>query len=199
LALPSLEDVVFVIVLLVPGFFAFMLFKKIGMRERQVSEFESTVWSLFVSLGIYAIFGYITGLFNLDLIRENILNPANLALIFGLALVLGGGFGLAARRLFRQRYKAGDCWEVCVKEAAERGSYVLVYTSNNEEYKGELLFGSVSEAPKEIVLKNPKLIVRDSDLNVKTEFEIGKTMLFNESDIRRVVFLKDIFEKKAEQ
>lgn len=195
MALPSLEDVVFIIVLLVPGFFAFMLFKKIGIREKQVSEFESTVWSLFASLAIYAIFGYFTGLFNLDSIRENILNPTNIASIFGLALVLGGGLGLAARLLFRQGYKAGDCWEACVKAAADKGSYVLVYTSNGEEYKGELLLGSVAEAPKEIVIKNPKLIVRDSDWRVKTEFEIGKAMVFNESDIRRIVFLKDIFGK----
>lgn len=197
MALPSLEEVVFVIVLLIPGFFAFMLFKKIGIREKQVSEFESTVWSLFASLAIYAIFGYFAGFFSLDIIKENILNPMNIASIFGIAAILGGGSGLAARLLFRRGYKAGDCWETCVKAAAKKGSYVLVYTSNNEEYKGELLAGGVSEAPREIVIKNPKRILRDSKLAVKTEFETGRTMLLNESDIRRIVFLKDIFEKET--
>lgn len=195
LALPSLEDIVFIIILLVPGFFAFMLFKKIGIRERQVSEFESTIWSLFASLAIYAVFGYFAGFFNLDLIRENILNPVNIASIFGLAIVLGGSSGLVVRLLFRRGYQAGDCWEACVKAAGKKGSHVLVYASNNEEYKGELIAGGVSEAAREIVIKNPKLIVRDSDLSVKTQFEIGKTMVFKETDIRRIVFLKDVFDK----
>lgn len=194
MALPSLEDVVFIIVLLVPGFFALVLFKKIGMREKQMSDFESTIWSLFASLGIYAVFGYFTGMFNLNSVRDNILNPFNIASVFSLAIAFGGGFGLLARLIFRQRYVAGDCWETCMKAAASMGSYVLVYTSSNEEYKGELLFGSVSEAQKEIVIKNPKLISRDSDLNIKSEVEMGRTMLFNERDIRRIVFFKDIFE-----
>jgi len=195
LSLPSLEDIVFIIVLLVPGFFALVLFKKIGMREKQISDYESTIWSLFASLGIYAIFGYFTGMLNLNSVRDNILNPFNIASVFGLAIAFGGGFGLLARLMFRQRYVAGDCWETCMKAAASMGSYVLVYTSNNEEYKGELLFGSVSEAQKEIVLRNPKLISRDSDLRIKSELEMGRTILFNERDILRIVFFKDIFEK----
>lgn len=195
MALPSLEDIVFIIVLIVPGFFAFILFKKIGMRERQVSEFESTIWSLFASLAIYAVFGYFTGIFNLDSIRENILNPINIASIFVLAIAFGGGFGLIARLMFRRGFKAGDCWETCIKAAAKQGSYVLVYTSNNEEYKGELLIGSISEAPKEIVIKNPKLILRNPDFTIRNEIELGNSMIFNESDIRRIVFLKEIFKR----
>ncbi len=196
MALPSLEDVVFVIVLLIPGFLAFMLFKKIGIRERQVSDFESTIWSLFASLTIYAVIGYFVGFLNLESIRENILNPVNIASIFGLAILLGGGLGLVARLLFRRGYQAGDCWEACIKAAGKKGSYVLVYTSNNEEYKGELVLGGVSAAAREIVIRNPKLIARNPDLTVKTQFEIGKTIIFNESDIRRIVFLNEIFEKE---
>ena len=122
MALPSLEDIVFIIVLIVPGFFAFILFKKIGMREKQVSEFESTIWSLFASLAIYAVFGYFTGIFNLDSIRENILNPINIASIFALAIAFGGGFGLLVRLLFRRGFKSGACWETCIKAAWTRKS-----------------------------------------------------------------------------
>jgi len=193
LALPSLEDIVFILILLTPGFFAFMLFKKIGIREKQVSEFESTIWSLFFSLTIYMIFGYFNGLVNLESIIDNILLPINVAWIFGLAIAIGGGLGVVARRIFRRGYKSGDCWEACIKAVSNKGSYILVYTSNNEEYKGELFLGGVSEAPKEIVIRNPKLIVRDLDQRVKTEFKIGETMLFNEDDIRRIIFLKEIF------
>lgn len=165
------------------------------MYETKVSEFESIIWSLFASLGIYAVFGYFTGLFNLDLIRTNILNPINIASVFGLAVAFGGGFGLLSRLLFKQGLKAGDCWEACIKAAANSGSYVLVYTSANQEYKGEMLFGSVSEAPKEIVIKNPKLILRDENLKVKSELQVGNVMIFRENDIRRIAFLKEIFSR----
>lgn len=164
------------------------------MREKEISQFELTIWSLFSSLGIYALFGFITGLFNLELIEANILNPLNLVIIFGLAIIFGFSAGLIVRFSYRRGYYSGDCWEKCMKAAASAGSYVLVYTSDNKEYKGELLFGSISEAQKEIVIKNPKLITREPNLEVKSELELGKNILFIESDIRRIVYLNDIFK-----
>lgn len=192
MALPSLADILLVVVLLVPGFVAFILFKKIGIREKQPSDFEATIWSLFVSLVIYAVFGFITGLSNIDVIRDNIFIPFNIALIFGLAILFGGSFGILARLLFRRGYQTGDCWEACIKSAARQGSYVLVYTADGKEYKGELWLGGVSEAPKEIVLRNPKVVLRDSNWNITDEFGTGSAIFFNENDIRRIVFLKDI-------
>jgi hypothetical protein len=197
LTLPSLEDVVFVIVLLLPGFFSIVLFKKIGIREKKISDFESTIWSLFASLSIYAVFGYLTGVNNLETIKNSILNPLNISLIFGLAILIGGGFGLLNRWIFRRGIKAGTCWEAIFRAAAEEGTYVLVYTANNEEYKGELQSAGVAESPKEIVVKNPKLILRNADLSIKSEMKIGTCMIFNENDVRRVVFLKDILKQKS--
>ena len=197
MSLPSLEEFFFVIVLLIPGFLAFGLFKKIGIREKQLSDFESVVWSLIASLPIYAIFAYITGLFSLDLIQANILNPLNIALTFILATVFGVGSGLIARKLFRKGITSGECWEECIKNAAEKGSYVLVYTQSNEEYMGELLLGGMFEATKEIVIKNPMLIIRNNDFTVKDTLELGTTMYFCESDIRRIAFLNEIFDKNA--
>jgi hypothetical protein len=193
MSLPSLQDIVFIFVLLVPGFFAFVLFRKIALREGEVSEFESVVWSLFASLGIYSVFGLFTGFFNLTLVEANILNPLYVASIFGLASAFGVGFGLLARFLFRRSIKEGDCWQTCMKAAAEKGSYLLVYTSNNEEYKGELLLASVFDTPKEIAIGNPKLIIRDKNQKVKAELKVGEVLFFNESDIRRVAYLKEIF------
>lgn len=192
MALPSLADILLVVVLLVPGFVAFSLFKKIGIREKQPSDFETTIWSLFASLAIYAVFSYITGLSDIDLIRDNVFIPSNIALIYGLAVAVGGVFGFLARKFFRRGYQAGTCWEACIKSAAQQGSYLLVYTPDGKEYKGELWLGGVSEAAKEIALKNPKVILRNSNWDIVNEFEIGSVIFFNERDIRRIVFLKDI-------
>jgi len=192
LVLPSLADVLLVVVLVVPGFVSYILFKKVAMKEKRTTDFEATIWSLATSLVVYAIFAYITGLYNIDLIRDNILVPNNILLIFGLALVFGGSFGILARVLFRRGYHSGDCWEECAKAAASIGSFVLIYTSDGKEYKGELMRAGISEAPREIVLKEPKMIFRDSKGFVVNEFNVGTTMLFNEKDILRVAFLKKI-------
>lgn len=192
MALPSLADILLVVVLLVPGFVAFILFKKIAMREKQPTDFEATVWSLSISLAIYALFGYVTGLNNIDLIRDNIFIPYYIALIFGFAFAFGGVSGGVARYFFRRGYQSGDCWNACLKSAANKGTYILIFTSDGKEYKGELRRAGASEAPKEIVINHPKMIVRDSDCDVREELQMGETMLFNETDIKRVVFLKEV-------
>lgn len=192
MVVPSLADILLVVVLLVPGFVTIILFKKIAMREKKLTDFETTVWSLSASLAVYAVFGYITGLDNIDLIRENIFIPVNIVLLFGLATIFGGCFGAMSRMLFRRGYRSGDCWEACFKSAAAKGSYILVYTADGKEYMGELFLAGVSESSKEITLRNPTVILRDSEGYVLSDFEIGKNILFKESDVRRVVFLKDI-------
>jgi len=192
LSLPSLADILIVIILILPGFVAFVIFKKIGIREKRLSDFEATIWSVFLSLFIYAIFSYITGLSNIDLIRDNIFMPNNLLLIHGLAILIGGLGGGLARLFFRRSIKAGTCWDHCIKSAAKLGTYVLIYTTDGNEYKGELWWAGISEAPKEIVLRKPKLILRDPEWNIINEIEVGPVILFNEKDVSRIVFLKDI-------
>jgi len=196
LVLPSLADIVLVVVLLVPGFLTVILFKKIAMREKKLTDFEATIWSLVTSLVIYAIFGHITGLQNIDSIRENILVPGNIGLIFALAVSFGGGLGILSRALFRRGYRSGDCWEACLKSAAAKGSHLLVYTVDGKEYMGELCLGGISEAPKEIVLRNPKVILRDSKGFVLDNYEVGNNILFKENDVLRVAFLKEIAQPR---
>lgn len=189
MVLPSLADILLVIVLIVPGFVAYILFKKVAMREKKTSDFEATIWSLATSLIIYAFFAYITNLYNIDLIRDDILIPNNIVLIFGLASALGISSGVLSRILFRRGYRSGDCWEECMRSATKKGSYVLAYTSDGKEYKGELFLAGAAEAPREITLKNPKMILRDSEGFVQNEFRIGDVLLLSETDVLRVVFL----------
>jgi uncharacterized 2Fe-2S/4Fe-4S cluster protein (DUF4445 family) len=87
----------------------------------------------------------------------------------------------------------GTCWDVAFKEISKRGGYVIVYTHDGSEYKGELHYvGSGVLSSRELVIRNPKLIVRDKDLRVSDEIEIGKEILFTEKDVQRIVFFKDV-------
>ena len=98
-----------------------------------------------------------------------------------------------ARRLFRWRISKGDCWEKCFAATTKCGSYALVYTTDGKEYKGEVCLAGIGEdSPKEVVLNNPIIILRDEKFKILDEVENGKVMLFNVSDIRRIAFLNDI-------
>jgi len=190
--LPSLADILFIIVLLVPGFISFNIFKKIALRQQKMTDFETTIYSLFASLLIFAIFGQITGIYNIDTIKENIFKPDNLTIILLLSTIPSAFLGYISRKKFRYGYLEGDCWKKCFEATRKNGSYVLIYTSDEKEYKGELCIMGVEEAKKDIVLNHPKIILRNTKFEILNEVENGEVILFNEKDIRRIVFLNKI-------
>jgi hypothetical protein len=192
MALPSLNDVVFVIVLLIPGFITLVSFRWFAVLEKKLSDFELIIWSVFVSLLIYSILGWHVGITNFDKIRDYMLLPENLLKILGLSLLLGIGVGSIVKIAFRRPYVRGDCWEASMRAARKVGSWLIVYTSDGREYKGILHYTGGPELPKEISIRKPKLMIRDSEGYLIEEVEIGKEILFAEKDIARIVFFKEV-------
>ena len=194
MALPSLADVVMVIVLLLPGFVSLVLFKWISVIERKFSDFETVVWSLFISLFIYAVFSATTGISDVDSIRDGIFLPNNLIIVLGLSLIFGFLPGAIVRYGFRKRVVRGDCWDVCMTRAeSKKNPWVIVYTENGLEYKGRLhIYGTKGEYPRELVIEKPKLIQRNSEGKVLKETKMGSEILFLQKDIRRIVFLQGL-------
>jgi hypothetical protein len=107
-ALPSLFDIFFVIVLIIPGFLAWQWArfvcneiererKKLGEPEK-FSNFDITVYSLCFTLPIVAIFSFVTGIQSIDALRDNIFDPINLLILVILAIFCGTvfGFGIIA-------------------------------------------------------------------------------------------------------
>jgi len=193
MALPSLADVVMVIVLLLPGFVSFIVFKWISIVERKFSDFEMIVASLFCSLLIYAVFSAITGISDIDSIRDAVFLPNNVALIMGLSLVFGIIPGVIVKHSLRRRIARGDCWDVCMGRANKKNSWVIVYTKDGLEYKGILhVYGAKGERPRELVIEKPKQILRDKSGKVSNQVEMGSELLFLQDDIRRIVFFKSL-------
>lgn len=196
MALPSLADVIFVIVLLIPGFITLSLFRWFAILERKLSEYRLILWSLVFSLIIYAVFSWHTGINDIDSIRDNMLIPENLAKILALSLTFGFVPGLIVR-FGRARFRGhsvvrGDCWEACMTQASKEGSWVIVYTEDGHEYKGILHYNGGGGFPREISIRRPKLILRDDRWKVSKEFKMGKEILFQEDDIQRIVFFKEV-------
>ena len=138
-------------------------------------------------------FGSVTGITNIDQIRDDIFVPINLSLILSLAILPSIFLGYVSRRLFRKGISEGDCWAKCFAAITKCGSYALVYTTDGKEYKGIVCIAGIGEnSPKEVVLNEPKIILRDENFKVLSEVANGKVMLFNENNISRIAFLNDI-------
>ena len=198
MALPSIIDVVTVIVLLLPGFISFVLFKWVSIVERKFSEFEMIVWSLFMSLFIYAVFSFITGINNIDSIRDSIFMPTNLAILMTLSLLFGIIPSGVTRLFLRQRVVRGDCWNVCMSRMERQQHYwVIIHTEKGLEYKGRThVYGTEGENNRELVIEEPKLIIRDKNGKVLEEKPMGAEILFLQNDVRHIVFLEELRSDK---
>lgn len=194
MALPSLTDLVFIIVILIPGFLALTLFRWLAILEKEISDYQLGVWSLFFSLLIFVIFGWHTGITDVDAIRDNLLSPTYLAEILTIGLALGVVPGLIARLTFRKGFIRGDPWEASMKLAGKEGCWVIIYTDDGREYMGYLHYSGTSgdEFPREISIRNPTVILRDCEWKIKKEIECGKEVLFSEDDVRRIVFYEEV-------
>lgn len=195
MSLPSLGDVLFVIVLLMPGFVALILFKWLAIYERKLSEYNLVLSSLFFSLLIYAIFSWHTGINNFDDIRDALFHPENLMEILGLGITFGVVPGLIARFVRTRRGRRivpGDSWQAAMRIASRKGSWVIVYTKDKREYKGILHYSGGKGERHEVSIRKPKLILRDNKWKVLNEIEMGKEIFFKEEDLQRIVFFKEV-------
>lgn len=192
LALPSLIDVVFVVVILIPGFISLVLFRWITVYKRKISDNQLILWSLVCSLFIYTIFSYITRISDIDKIRDIIFEPKYLIFILSLGAVIGLVPGTFIWFRFRRNMVTGDCWEVSMKIASKEGSWIIVYTDDGREYKGTLHYSGSADEPREISIRQPKMIIRNDKGDVVKELKIGKEIFFSEDDIKRIVFFKEV-------
>ena len=190
MALPSLLDIITVIVLIAPGFLSFIIIKAlIPTKRKTFSDFELTLYSLLYALPIITSYGLATGVRDIDSIKDSLFDFWNLAMLLGLAFLWGAIPGGIAKLLTRGEYVLSNCWDEFWERLAE-GAYVLVYTEDGREYKGWIQYADKSEEKSELILADPKLILRDSDWKIVNEIEMGLGLLFTERDIRRVVSLK---------
>ena len=76
-----------------------------------------------------------------------------------------------------------------VKISKDGAPYVTVFTSDGYEIVGKLKqFTHKRNEPKEIIIEDPYQIIRDEKTKEpKSEMDIGKSVLFTEEDVRRVI------------
>lgn len=189
MTLPSLGDVVIVIVLLVPGFFAFTIIRKMGIVLQNTSELETIIYSVFLTIIILIPFTALTGFTNFDTIRDEFFKSYNFGIIFVSTLGVGFGTGFILKKL-KRNFLLGDPWEIIMKRYIKL-TWVVVITRTGQEYMGKFRAAGIATDRRELIMSKPVQIFRDEKGNFIQEMEIGKEVIFTEEDISRVFFLSD--------
>jgi len=180
-----LTDVFFTLTILIPGFVSFNIFRMLARYEKKISDNQTILWSLFFSLFIYSVFLYLTKMTDINEIMNIIFVPNYLILILTLGLLAGIIPGVMVRNQFRANIFTGDCWEASMEKASSQGSWVIVHTSDGQEFMGTLHYSGSGEDPREISIREPTKIIRKDDKVIEKEW--GKEILFSENDVKRVV------------
>lgn len=189
--LPALSDIVISLVLLVPGFVALNLFKKIAKFDRSLPENETLLWSLFIGFVILGTYNYGNTTADLETMSKGIFLTQNMIKIVAITILPTIFLGFIIRIFFRDKVISDDVWELSFKNASKIFSWIIVYTNDGEEYMGTLHHNSGSDDPREITIRKPSKIVRE-ETGEYTEIPWGKEILFPEKDIKRIVFYSEV-------
>lgn len=197
-ALPGFQEILVVLVLLVPGFFSFLLAKRFAAVGKKFTDFEKAILSVILTIVDYIPFTYITGFRSLEEIRDGLFDPFNLFILLVIAGVVGIAVGIVFKIIFNKNILLGDAWDMAFDLCAKKGgSWVTVYTKTNQEYRGIVqLVGRAEDGSKEIVISKPLQIFRKEDGTSDSEMDVGKDMLFTEKDVARISFFTRITEDK---
>lgn len=201
--LPSIDSLIFVLLILLPGFIVIKLSDQLIGRNPFIDNFEITIWSGFISVVLYVL---TTNVYNylfkeLYLWRYFLIWLIFIIIIVAIRICLIKWDTLDNIRtiLFKNdkiKYRPyNSIWDAILPGYSE---YVIVYTSNGLKYGGNILLfskgvGITGKENREVFLENPKIL---NDLNLKEYEKNLKGVLLLESDIKRIEFLSEINGQK---
>ncbi len=145
-----------------------------------------------MSLMIFSVFSFLTGVTEFNAIEAQILQPTYLLVILSLSIIFGIVPGLLIKLFFRRNIVRGDTWQVIMNSASKEGAWVLVYTVDGKEYKGSLHYSGGKNFAKELSIRNPTQIYRNKEGSLEDEVTTGTEILFAEKDVLRIVFFKKV-------
>lgn len=180
--IPDLSNVVYIIFLIIPGFISLMIIQYITMYERKLSDFEITVWSLFFSSALLLLFSYVLNIRSFIDLQNYIFYFDNLLVINTLGISSGVIIGIIIKIFFRPRILRGSLWGDVFG-----GSWALVRTKTVGEILGKVLGASRDPSEREILLTEPKKVVRNGEGDISDLVEIDGKVLINGKEINMII------------
>ena len=195
--IPDFSNIVYIVFLLTPGFVSLMLIQYIAMFERKLSDFEITVWSLFMSSIILIMFNFLLGI-NSFIDMMNYMFYFDRLFIFNvIGICIGVIAGFIIKIRFRKRILSGSPWDNSFDNVV-KGAWILIKMKTGEEILGKILRSSRGPSEREVLLTEPKFIKRKND-DIPPELkEIDGNVLINGKDMNLTIFYKED-EEEAEE
>ena len=199
------EELIVTLILIVPGFISVNLAVHLFGTSRKFSEFEKSSWSLFLSFIVDALFLWhrkvdtiqkIGDLAILFLEVKNILELFLISIIVGFVCAIFLRLGILDKFhnliwLFsKQKNYVEQPWDISLRNA----KWIIV-KSDKIEYFGWLAAYSTHEQKREIVLGDPKIIVRDKRGKAINKILCGESLLISESKIDKVIIVSYSLQK----
>lgn len=184
----SIEGIYVILLWFIPGFFGYTLFRFVSVEATKHSEYDKTILSLMYSLVSYGILFQFTGPMSYEQLISKLYDPVFLRNIWLLPAILGTIAGLPARLTVQKRTLFGDCWILFQDKLRDKKPGVTIYTKDGKEIEGILNYAGKEEVDKEIIITNPKMIIRDEVYEPIFERSLGNEMLFTKDDIIRIAF-----------
>lgn len=188
--LGTLTDIWVLIALIIPGFIAFRVMTWIAAHEKQYPQFESTLYFLALSLGVFFSIHLLDSSIDfssLDKIRINATNPEVVAKMIATGLLIGITGGLILKFTILKDRFPGSAWDQFVKRNV--GKYVQVSTNdgiNSQIYSGYIKTASTGkDEKKELSLAEPAV------LNTNNDWEfLGPELFLSEGIIKNIEKMK---------
>ena len=184
----SIEGIYVILLWIIPGFFGYTLFRFVSVSATKHSEFDKTIFSLLYSFTSYVILFQFTGPLSFEQLVLKLFDPVFLRNSWFLPAILGIIAGAPARLTSQKRTLPGDCWILFQHKLRDKKPGVTVYTKDGKEIEGILNYAGKEEVDKEIIITNPKMIIRDKKHEPISEMSLGNEMLFTKDDIIRIAF-----------
>jgi len=187
--LGSASEIWVLIVLIIPGFIAFKIIDWIIQTGKDFNQFQATLYSLALSLGIFFVVASLTNASNpdspfesLEQIRSSATVPLFVAKMFGFGVLFGVVGGAIVKIIFMKNFTR-NAWDRFADRYLEDWVIVYVQEGDNEVcYSGWLKNISTGKEKRDLILKEPaKMICEQWNRD-----GLGPEMYFTEDVIRKI-------------
>jgi len=184
----SIEEIYLILIWIIPGYFGYVIDRYFSVSIKKQNDLELIIFSLAYSLVSYGVIFSFTPYSNFALLQDNITSIDVILLIWTVPMSIGLMTGLIQKVIKNEKKEFGDCWIVFQDKLKSKKPGVTIYTIDGKEIEGILNYAGKEDVEKEIIITDPKLILRNSEYKAEYEVNLGKEMLFTDKDINRISF-----------
>jgi hypothetical protein len=185
------NDIIETIVFLIPGFICFEIFLLFSGIDIKLHDKKYYLICLSISSLIYIVPALFSGMLYIQELNSSLTKISTLLFTYGVSIFISIIAAIEVKNKLYPNHPIvlHEPWvDFLVNISTDGASYVTVFTSDDSEIVGKLkMFTHKKNESKEIIIEDPYQIIRDENKNPIAKMDIGKSVLFTEKDICRII------------